>query len=180
MGQATPLDKRCKVIDLKTEGLSNAQVAEQLNLSLGTVKELWKRYRLKGDTGLATNQKNSGRCVDSHSELTYRLVRLIKHIHDTWGVPYILIQIKEKFPDLKLDSIRQYQRRLFEASGELPPNSLPPALIAEKARIAHDLWEIDAKERQKTLDGIDACYLTIADKGTGSLIAAKAFPPQSD
>lgn len=180
MGQAKTLDIRQQIVHLNASGQSNSQIASTLQVSLGTVKNILKRYRLHGDAGLPPSHANCGQGVNWASELAFRLVRLLRHLHPGWGVPYILLMIAEKFPDLPLQSIRQYQRRLFEHSGRLPAPILPPAPVPERSRIAHDTWEIDAKERLKLGDGTPACYLTVVDDGTGSLLAARGFPPRAD
>ncbi len=180
MSQAKSLTVRHEVIRLKKTGLTHAQISETLQIGLGTVKNLWKRYLISGESGLLTAYSNCGRRVESSGERTYRLIRLTKYLHPSWGVPFIILKIGEKYPQLDFRSIRQYQRRLFEGSGKLPPPILPPRIILDKARVAHDAWQIDAKERFPLLDGKEVCYLTIADESTGAILAARAFPPGSD
>lgn len=180
MGQAKSLAIRHEVILLKKAGRTNVQIAESLQLGLGTVKNLYKRYLAEGESGLSSNYSRCGRRVDAKGEIAFRLVRLLKHLHPDWGVPLIVLKIGEKYPQIRLRSIRQYQRRLFAGSGKLPPPILPPQVVLDRSRIAHDTWQIDAKERFSLLDGKEVCYLTISDEGTGALLAARAFPPWSD
>lgn len=180
MGQAKSLCIRQEVILLKKAGRTNAQIAESLSLGLGTVKNLWKRYKSEGESGLSTLYSRCGRRYDANGEIAFRLVRLLKHLHPSWGVPLIIVKIGEKYPQIQLRSARQYQRRLFKGSGKLPPPILPPAIVLDRARIAHDTWQIDAKERFSLLDGKEVCYLTISDEGTGAVLAARAFPPWAD
>ena len=180
MGQAKSLSIRQEAILLKKAGRTNAQIAETLQVGLGTVKNLWKRYMAEGESGLSTLYSRCGRRCDSKGEIAFRLVRLLKHLHPPWGVPLIILKIEEKYPQVQLRSVRQYQRRLFEGSGKLPPPILPPPIVLDRARIAHDTWQIDAKERFSLLDGKEVCYLTISDEGTGAVLAAQAFPPGAD
>ena len=177
MGQAKSLDERQKAIALKKVGRTNVQIGEELQLGLGTVKNLWKRYLTDGEAGLLTLYSRCGQRVGRKDEIAFRLVRLTKHLHPTWGIPLIVLKISEKFPNVRLRSIRQYQRRLFKGSGKLPPPILPPPIQLDRSRIAHDMWQIDAKERFLLLNGEEACYLTISDESTGALIGARAFPP---
>ena len=180
MGQAKPLDVRQKVVGLKESGKTHAYIAEALQISVGTVKNLWKRYQVGGESGLCAKYQGCGRRIGPKEETLFRFVRLVKHLHPTWGIPLIVLKISEKYPDLKLQSIRRYQGRLLAASGKLPRAILPPTPSEDKARIAHDTWQIDAKERFCIQNGEEVCYLTIVDEGTGSLLAARAFPPCPD
>lgn len=177
MGQAKSLDERQKAISLRTAGRTYAQIAEELQMGLGTVKNLWKRYLSEGNSGLLPLYSHCGRPVEPNDEISFRLVRLIKHLHPSWGVPLILLKLSEKFPHIRLRSARQCQRRLFKHSGKLPPPILPPPIVFDRARIAHDVWQIDAKERFSLLNGEEVCYLTISDEGTGALLGTQAFPP---
>lgn len=178
MGQAKTLDVRLNVVSMKQSGHSNAKISEGLQIGLGTVKNIWKRYQLFGEPGLSACYKNCGRLAKEDDSRAFRLIRLLKHLHPTWGVPFILLKIVEKYPRLKLHSIRHYQYRLCAGTGKVPGSRLPPPPIPEKSRIAHDAWQIDAKELLCLQNGDAACYLTVVDEATGALLAARVFPPQ--
>lgn len=180
MGQAKTLAVRQQIIQMKQAGHTHVQVAETLQIGVGTVQNIWKRYKAGGEPALIVSYKGCGRRVEHQDELAFRLVRLVKHLHPTWGAPLILLKISEKYPTLRLRSARQYQRRLFSSSGKLPAPILPPPTPIEQSRIAHDTWQIDAKERFCIQNKEEVCYLTIVDEGTGALLGAKAFPPQED
>lgn len=176
MGQAKSLAVRQQAIGLKQAGRTHLQIAEELHLGLGTVKNLWKRYLAEGDSGLSASYARCGRRVAHGDEVSFRLVRLLKHLHPSWGIPLILVKVAGKYPCVPLRSARQYQRRLFAGSGKLPPPVLPPPTVLDRSRIAHDAWQIDGKERFFMANGEETCYLTISDEGTGALLGAKAPP----
>ncbi len=180
MGQAKTLDVRQRVVTMKQSKHTNAIIAKSLQIGIGTVKNIWKRYKINGQAGLPACYDKCGRPISSNDELAFRLVRLVRHLHPTWGVPFIVLNISAKYPNLKLRSIRQYQRRLFEGSDQLPRPILPPKPDAEQSRVAHDTWQIDAKERFTIQNGQEVCYLTIVDEATGSLLGTQAFPPFTD
>ena len=136
MGQAKTLDVRQGVVALKTTGHSNVQIAERLQIGVGTVKNLWKRYQRGGASGLAATYQSCGRRAGPKGEVAFRLVRLLKHLHPTWGIPLIVLKISEKYPELKLRCIRRYQQRVFAGSGKLPGPVLPPRIPAAGARLA--------------------------------------------
>lgn len=180
MGQAKSFAVRQQIINLKRSGQTHAQVADALQIGIGTVKNIWKRFNAEGESALAPSYVRCGRRVEQIDEVAFRLVRLLKHLHASWGVPLILLKISEKYPTLRLRSVRQYQRRLFSSSGKLPAPILPPPIPVDQSRIAHDTWQIDAKERFSMQNGEEVCYLTIVDEATGSLLGAKAFPPRKN
>lgn len=177
MGQAKSLEIRQQVVVLRKQGFTLLQISSELQLGLGTVKSIVKRYSTQGDLGLRTVYSNCGRRVDSSHRIAYRLVRLMKYLHPTWGVPFIRSKILEKFPQVTLQGTRHYQHLLFKDSDKLPPPILPSPIRMDRSRIAHDVWQIDAKERFSLLNGQEVCYLTISDESTGALIGVRAFPP---
>jgi DNA-binding CsgD family transcriptional regulator len=179
MGQSKTLDVRQRAAVLRSTGLTFSQIALELKISLRTAKNWLKRYQTEGETGLIARYKNCGCWVKAEDEKSFRLVRLIKNLHPTWGVPFILVKIKDKYPELKMQSIRHYQRRLSVVHDHMPKEILPKPSV-ERSRTAHDCWQIDAKERLVLQDGQRACYLTITDEATGAILAAESFPPLPD
>lgn len=178
MGQSKTLDVRMNIVSMKQSGHTNAQISESLQIGLGTVKNIWKRFQILGEPGLPDSFGNCGKRAGGESLLAFRLVRLLRHLHPGWGMPFILLKVAGKYPGLKLPSARHCQRLLSAGSGKVPKSALPPAPAAEKARTAHDTWQIDAKELVRLGNGDLVCYLSVVDEATGSLLAARAFPPQ--
>ena len=177
MAQLIGLDKREALIALQEQGVSMYQISVQELISYGSVKGLINRYKKEGISGLIPKYSSCGQTRSYESECSYRLVRLYKHYHCEWGVGYILMKIKEKYPQLKLCVSRTYERRLkSENITSLVKN--PPLQYeyhSEAARLPHDIWQIDGKEQLKTLDGQATCYLTVSDEKTGCLLETKVF-----
>lgn len=180
MGQAKSIAVRQQIIQMKQSGQTHAQVAASLQIGVGTVQNILNRYKAGGAPALSVSYDRCGRRVGHEDEVAFRLVRFVKHLHPDWGVPLIRLKVSEKYPKLRLRSVRHYQRRLFSSSGKLPAPILPPPITTDKSRIAHDTWQIDAKERFFVQNGEEVCYLTIVDEGTGALLGTKAFPPRED
>ena len=182
MAQAYSLSVRESVIQLYSIGMSRYKISVQLGLSYNTVKSLVKHYLACGEKGLQSNYHRCGRLVSYESERSYRLVRLYKHYHPGWGVGYILMKLKEKYPELPFCVSRVYERRLKQHHLlSMPRNpALSTVQYTERAVLPHDTWQVDAKEQLITLDGLKACYLTITDEKTGGILEGQVFPPQSD
>jgi DNA-binding CsgD family transcriptional regulator len=178
MGTAKSLPQREQMISLYAKGVSMLQISQQEGINYGTVKNLIKRYKNEGQKSLIPRYSQCGLTRPYDSECSYRLVRLYKHYHPKWGVSYILLKIKDKYPQLPLCGSRVYERRL-KSENKVPLPKNPPLQLhyhPEGSRLPHDTWQIDAKERLETLDGKAACYLTTTDEKTGCVLDAKVFP----
>ena len=178
MGSAKSIVEREQMISLYSKGISMLQISQQEGINYGTVKNLIKRYKNEGVKGLIPKYSQCGLTRQYESECSYRLVRLYKHYHPKWGVSYILLKIKDKYPQLPLCGNRVYERRLKEDNKVTLSKNPPLQLLyhPERSRLPHDTWQIDAKERLDTLDGKAACYLTTTDEKTGCVLEAKVFP----
>lgn len=175
--QAKDAELRLKIVRGKQKGLTYAELSRRFGVNYHTVRTLWLRYEAQGEVGLRPNYSQCGRRIDPTFERTFRLVRLVKQMHPLWGIAYIVARIGEQYPDLALQSVRHYQRRLKQSSGKLPKVTLPKKPDRNRPRQAHDEWEIDAKERLKLTSGQAACFLNITDAKTNAILKAKAFPP---
>lgn len=178
MAQSYSLAVREDVIRLRTSGHSMISISLELGLHYNTVRSVVKRYKVQGSEGLVPHYDRCGRPRSRASELSYRLVRWYKHHHPTWGVAYILMQIRDKHPDLVLCVSRVYERRLrADHLLSMPRNPPLPSVYHPPASVMpHDTWQVDAKEQIVTMDGNAACYLTITDEKTGGVLEARVFP----
>ena len=173
--------EREEMIKLYETGISMLKISKEISVNYGTVKTLIKRYKTEGLAGIVPKYNQCGLRRSHESECSYRLVRFYKHYHPQWGVSYILMKIKEKYPKLPLCVSRVYERRLkaahFVTLSKNPP--LQSVYHPEASRLPHDTWQIDAKERLITLDGQSACYLTVSDEKTGCLLETNVFSLRS-
>lgn len=180
MAQAKDVLLRQKIATEHQNGASYTSLAQRYGVSYNTARTICIRYKELGEAGLVPRYSNCGRPVVDGAERSFRLVRLLKHLHPTWGIGYILARIREDYPELVLQSERHYQRRLASGSNILPKPQLPPSRVAERSRLPHDTWQIDAKERIGMADGQERCFLNITDEKTASLLMAKGFSPGAD
>ena len=182
MGQAKPVQLRLQIAqERQSEGISYVELNKRHGISYNTVRSICASYESKGEAGLVPDYSACGRPVAPGPEKGYRLVRLIKHLHPDWGVPYITTRIREGFPELELLSDRQYQRRLKAGTLEVvvPPPKLPRQPPPERPRLANDEWQVDANERIGLADGSEGCYLNVTDTKSNAILKAKAFPPRA-
>lgn len=185
MGQAKPASFRLQLIrERQTEKLSYRALADRHGISYNTARNICVSFAQRGEAALAPDYSRCGRPVSWEAERNYRLVRLVKYLHPSWGVPFITCRIQVAYPEVVLCSNRHYQRRLkserISQGLELPATILPKAKANPDVRQAHDEWQVDAKEQIQLQDGSRICYLNITDTKTNALLAAKVFPPQPD
>lgn len=178
MARAKTPAQRQKIIQTwQEEQLTFSDLAKRFGYSYNTVKNICKNYQQRGDSSLIADYSSCGRKVTDLAERSYRLVRLIRHFHPDWGVPFILTKIEQDFPDVPLQKIRNYQTRLAKErpKKKLPPSIVPKSKAMGRIRLAHDEWQIDAKERIKLPTGEEVCYLSITDTKTNGMLKAKPF-----
>ena len=183
MGQALISSLRLEIIKSRAEEkLSYRSLATRYHVNYHTVRNLCRSYEEKGKSALVPDYSACGRKVDPAAEKAYRLVRLVRRLHPKWGVPYILTRIRVAYPDLVLQSERNYQRRLKKdcPKVELPAPKVPREKLVHDVRQVHDEWQIDAKEQIRLKSDQQVSYLNITDTKSNALLKAKPFPPQSD
>lgn len=180
MAQAKDMTLRHKIVAGHQQGDSYMSLSKRYGINYMTVRSICLRYMELGEAGLVPRYANCGRPVVDGAEQVFRLVRLLRHLHPTWGVGYILVRLRAAYPHLRLQSERHYQRRLAKGSKGLGKPQLPPPALTERSRLPHDTWQIDAKERIGMSDGQERCFLNITDEKTAAVLKAKAFPPRAD
>lgn len=180
MGQITELSVRLQVIAERQKGQSYRSICALTGLSYNTVRALCHRHTAEGEAGLVPRTARCGRRVKLPDEICFRLVRLVSYAHPNWGVPYIVVLLRRRHPGLSFQSVRHYQRRLGAgAPRKLPPAVVPREQAGDRARLPHDVWQIDAKERiafDPSPSG-EVCFLNVTDEKTSALLCAAAFPP---
>jgi hypothetical protein len=182
MGQPKSLTLRYEVVKERAEGLTYGALADRHKLSYNTVKAWCDRFVLDGDQGLKPHYSSCGRKVELTHVTSFRLVRLISHLHPEWGIPLICCKISRDYPDLPLQSVRHYQRQIRRRGKKAGKPTLPKQEEVDRARTPHEVWQIDAKERISLKDEgkSEVCFLNITDEKTCALLHAKAFPPRAD
>jgi transposase len=182
MGQAKEISLRQKVVTDRQMGESYQCLSVRYGLSYLTVRRWCQRHTLYGEAGLVPSYQKCGRRVKAEACLHFRFVRLMAHLHPTWGMPFIVCRIRQKYPELALQTPRHYQRRIRRKFGTLPAPTLPKTAREDRARQPHEVWQVDAKERITLADGsgAEACFLNFTDEKTSGLLKAVSFPPGAD
>lgn len=183
MGHAISPRTRLEIVEArKAEKLSYRALAARFHVNYHSVRKFCRAFEERGESSLVADYSTCGRTIAPRSEKVYRLVRLIKHFHPSWGVPYILTRLRVSYPGLVLQSARTYQRRLKKdcPKEQLPAPEIPREPLHSDVRQAHDEWQVDAKEQIQLPSGDQVSYLNVTDTKSNALLKAKAFPPGID
>lgn len=177
MGRAIDFHIREQIISDCESGLPYSEVSRKYSVRYNTVKELHVRFKKSGKDGLLPKYQNCGKEIDRSGDFIFRAVCWLKYLHPQWGAPYILIRIKDKYPEVTLPSARTAQR-WFREKGLNKPKTKIPKPKGDWAKSVHEVWQIDAKERIVLADGSKGCWLTVVDEKSGATLATVVFPPQ--
>jgi transposase len=156
------------------ENKSLSWIREELNISYTSLRSWIKRYKSKGEQGLLPNYSACGRSREFSQEVVQRAVDYKKE-HEDWGAPFILLKLEDDFARQPLPSVRRLQQ-IFQQLELQPKKDNLPKGDGKWAKHAFDRVQVDAKERLKTADGQDCCYLNFTDEYTGSVLDAFLFP----
>ncbi len=109
------------------------------------------------------------------SKFYHRVSLWLKRAHACPGAPYIRLQLANRYPLAELPSVRTLQLWFKAANLSQPRRQL---LNSPKmwAQYPHQVWQVNAKEQQRTRDGSKACWLTPVDEKSGAVLAAPLFP----
>jgi hypothetical protein len=176
MPQPVSMAVRQSIIDRYLKDEKICVIAQDLEVSRGTVYALINRHKSQGDEGLKTSYAPCGKKPPSEQEFIYRAVRMMRHYHPKWGAEKIRAEITLLRPQLELPHCRTFNR-WFHKTGQLDI-ALKSSLPKEQAKLAkrlHEIWQVDAKEEMKIANGTKQCWLNITDEFSGTVISPPVF-----
>jgi transposase len=112
---AVPIPTREIIVKRRLQGHSLASTAMALNLSYDTVKNIWRRYRLRGVAGLNPDYHCRKRRRTTPRRRSIRAACWLKRHHPTWGARRIRKLLQERWPDRAIPNERSLQRGFQEA-----------------------------------------------------------------
>lgn len=174
MAVAIPFGTRQQIVQMRKQGKSYQHISQQLGVSYDAVRRICKRQQQQGEAGLLPNYKRCGSEGIRLSAFYHRVSLWLKRAHPLWGAPYIRLQLDTRYGMGRLPSIRTLQLWFKKANLTKPRPQLlnTPKVWADQP---HQIWQVDAKEHQRTLDGTKVCWLTVVDEKSGAVLAAPVF-----
>lgn len=182
MAAAIGLEKRRDILAAHDAGASMSAVAVRFNVAYGSVRTLCRRVAAEGDAAVVPRYDSCSNKALRSQRLVYRAACWLKRRHPGWGAPLIRLKLVERYAEgaegdtkTSIPSVRTMQV-WFRATGLNPRRSRQPRPEKQWASHVHDIWQVDAKERQRTADGTACCWLTVTDEHSTAILAAPVFP----
>jgi len=177
MPAALSLSQRQAIVQSREGGESLSSIARRLHVSYDAVSRIDKRYRETGKIAPAYE-----RCcqpgIRKASEIYEQAINL-KASHPSWGAGLIWTELADSFDEDGLPSVRTLQRWFKQAGVQKPAIDRSPRPFVKRGKTAHEVWALDAKEELLLRDGSYVSWLTVTDEGSGAILDAVLFPPQT-
>lgn len=177
MPAATPVAVRQTIVERHQQGQPLAAIAQVLELSFWTVRQVWRRFRTQGPAGLTPAYARCAPPGPRWDPAIPRVALYLRRRHRTWGAPLIRLLWQEKRPGRALPSARTLQR-WYARAGLGPLRAAKPPQNHTRSRAVHEVWQMDATERHRLADASAASWLTLGDERSGALLEAPLFPPR--
>ena len=177
MPGAVPQPIREPIVTRRSAGESLIEIATTLEMPYRTVRGLWRRYRERGAEGLVPDYARCARPGPQFPVAVYEAALAMKREHPRWGAGMIGVQLPRAFPQGPLPRRRTLQE-WFQKAGLSPGRSRRPASNPARGRVAHEVWQLDAKEEMLLADGSPSVSFSVVDEATGAALGVALFPPQ--
>lgn len=150
MSRQTSLEERMQIVGLHKAGLTDGQIAEQMTLSVMTVRKWRRREQGEGRSGLASVMGRPRRgALSAYPPAVREMLLRWRKKHPGWGPKTLRAELQKHpaFAGQALPSRSSIGRllkeerltRSYERHSSLPqPESKP-------ARQPHEVWEMDAR-----------------------------------
>jgi putative transposase len=177
MPAAIGLKLRQEIIQRREAGETFAAIARRLEISYGTVRNIWWRYQQSGR--LTPNYAACVRTGIRKDEAVYERMIALKRAYPTWGAGLIWVELADEFGEDELPCERTLQR-WFHRAGlvERSVKKRVRDMQVQRGRAVHAVWALDAKEQVLLADGSYASWVALTDEGSGAMLEARAFPPE--
>jgi hypothetical protein len=172
--QAHSHSTRQKAYEMWKTGEKRSQISRLLKVDYDTLLIWCKRFSESKEDGLQLQYKNCGRKTDLENPIRKRAIEL-RILNSDWGAEYIRLNLEREFQGQRIVQPKQIRIWLSQADLQIRKTKLPP-VKAEWTTKPMERVQVDAKERLKTKDGKDCCYLNYIDENTGAALDAFVFP----
>ncbi|MEO1401597.1 MAG: helix-turn-helix domain-containing protein [Cyanobacteria bacterium J06635_1] len=175
MPSAIAVPIRRQMIELRKQGKSYREIAQQLGQSRHSVRQICHRWRKGGEAALEPNYGQCGYRGITFERLVWRSAIYLKRRHPEWGGGFIRVKLQQRWPNHSIPSKRTLQRWFRVAEVDSAPMRAPIPRRA-RAKQVHQCWQVDAVSHQRLADGSEASWLSATDEASRALLACSAFP----
>ena len=169
---------RQEIVRRRQQGIPLTQIAVDLAIPYGTVRNIWRLYGRHDRDGLAPDYRSCGRPVPPRIQELLRIACDLKREHPAWGAGLIRLQL------------RNHARREASPRSEVSnsPSSEPEsigrgaavaaAVVVPQAVEPHEIWQVDAVENVPLATGQRIRWLKVTDEASGAMLATEVSPPR--
>ena len=176
MAQKIPYKVREQIVSDRKSGLSYGEISQRHGYSISGVKKIWYRYQKLGEAGLPDSYANCGSKLAYHVDIR-ALISSIRAGRE--GALYIRSILEERYPNKRIPHERTIQR-WWKLAGVNQPKGRPRKSQANWTSLAHEVWQIDGKEKIKMGNGEQVSWLNIVDEGSKAQLSTELFPREGD
>jgi transposase len=171
-----PVPVRQTILHRWLKGESVAKLAEDLQLSVRTVRHLVRRFAQRGAEAVAPDYDRCGTKkipVDSDS---FQKAVDMRQQHPRWGGGLIRVMLQEA--DQPCPSARTLQRWFRNGKLSPAPPGRRPVGEQQRTRCPHETWQMDAVDQLRLAGGARVSWLRLVDECSGAVLKTVIFPPR--
>lgn len=171
-----PVPIRQVILARWRKGESVATLAEQMHLSVRTVRHLVRRFAKRGQQGLAPDYDHCATKKVSTDPVLFQKALEMRQQHPTWGGGLIRVLLQEQGHE-DCPSERTLQRWFRQSQVVTAPPGRRPARDEHRASHPHDVWQMDAVDQLPLGSGQRVSWLRVVDECSGVVLQTTIFPP---
>jgi len=175
MARALSFDLRRRIVNLSEQGVAKSEIARRLSISRGSVYTILERHAERGLDGLCPDYKNCGPKQPFREAFLVRSYCALRRWNPNDGYDRISSKICAKYGEQYKIPNRSTVYRWWHARGLVPPRTVTQPGDPNWTNILHEVWQVDAKEKMKLLDGQRYCWLNVVDEASGTVIDPPVF-----
>lgn len=177
MPRPLPVPLREEIVRRRQQGTPLTQIAAELAIPYGTVRNIWRLAHRADRQGLTPNYRPCGRPVPKSTQELLELACELKRDHPTWGAGYIRLKLGELTRRRRLPSARSLQRAFVRAGVHRARRRRTVTVAPPQAVQPHETWQVDAVEQIRLADGQGICWMTVTDEASEAMLATEISPP---
>ena len=176
MPAAIPMPVRQVLLKRWQKGESVPSLAEALQLSERTVRNLVRRFAQRGQSAVAPDY---ARCATKRLPTNrdgFAKAIEMRTLHPTWGGGLIRVLLRQQ-GHTDCASERTLQRWFRRSTLAPAPPGRRPDSDARRAHHPHEVWQMDAVDQLRLASGQQVSWLRLVDECSGAVVQTTIFPP---
>jgi transposase len=174
MPASIPVAIRRAILRGVQNGHGVAELAARFGVAARTVRHLIRHLQDAADVIPAYHR--CGRPPATPTPIIEEALAL-RQVHPTWGGGLIRVLLQEEHRKQTIPCTRTLQRWLRRLGEQPAPAGRWPARDSQRARQAHECWQMDAADQKRLQSGSLVSWLRVADECSGAVLKTAVFPP---